>query len=512
MNDKRNLTLVGIVIIALFLSTCNTTPTTTPISTTAIASAPPQVSTQVPTPTSELPIILGAMIPVTKGEGIPEAAIYDPSSAELHHIVLLESSGAPHTWNSNIPPDWLPVSINETELVALIGLEEEVALDTQRYTISGSEALSITRYRSEIQVEVREARTGLALWNGTLRGSEPGPFPETAPAGQTRIDGGHASFGDLKEWLSCKVLTQVCEMYTLEGPDGGVNFVAFLPDGQSMVSGPHRGTLRLWRVSDGSQLRTPDLKNISSLEEVAFSPERQILATVSWDDNKTVRLWQISDGEPVGILQGHTEQVESIAFSPDGKWLASESSGGRIIIWDVANMREVQTLMGLWYTEIVGSLAFSPDGNLLASGTGEYSTVIIWDVASWSILRTLEGHLGDMRVVFSPDSVLLATGADFDNTVILWRASDGEMVHTLQGHTGFVSSIAFSPDGQWLASASSDGTVKIWDVASGQEVHTLSHADNVTSVVFSPDGQILALGSYDGTIQLWRICRMLKCP
>jgi hypothetical protein len=148
-------------------------------------------------------------------------------------------------------------------------------------------------------------------------------------------------------------------------------------------------------------------------------------------------------------------------------------------------------------------VAFSPDGRLLASGSLD-ATIKLWEVASGREVRTLSGHTGGVTsVAFSPDGRLLASGS-LDATIKLWEVASGREVRTLSGHTGGVTSVAFSPDGRLLASGSGDRTIKLWEVTSGSLVRTLTgHTDWVYSVAFSPDGRLLASGSGDTTITLW---------
>jgi predicted NACHT family NTPase len=233
---------------------------------------------------------------------------------------------------------------------------------------------------------------------------------------------------------------------------------------------------------------------------VAFSPDGRLLASGSFD--KTIELWEVATGSEVDTL-GPTGYVVSVAFSPDGRLLASGSSDKTIRLWEVATGSEVRTLTG--HTDWVYSVAFSPDGRLLASGSGD-RTIKLWEVTSGSLVRTLTGHTGGVTsVAFSPDGRLLASGSG-DRTIKLWEVTSGSLVRTLTGHTGGVTSVAFSPDGRLLASGSLDATIKLWEVASGREVRTLSgHTGGVTSVAFSPDGRLLASGSGDRTIKLWEV-------
>ncbi|MCS6936254.1 MAG: WD40 repeat domain-containing protein [Candidatus Bipolaricaulota bacterium] len=216
----------------------------------------------------------------------------------------------------------------------------------------------------------------------------------------------------------------------------------------------------------------------------------------------------------VCTLSGHTSVVTSVAFSPDGKLLASGAQDNTVKLWEVASGQEVRTLSG--HTSYVRSVAFSPDGRLLASGALD-QTIKLWEVASGSLVRTLSGPTNIVfSVAFSPDGQLLASdscgrtdrsGRCIQGEIKLWEVSSGREVRTLSGHTRGVWSVAFSPNGQLLASGANDRNIKLWEVTSGQEVRSLAgHRINlIVSVIFSPDGRLLASGSADQTIKLWYV-------
>ncbi|WP_217357020.1 pentapeptide repeat-containing protein [Dolichospermum sp. UHCC 0299] len=195
--------------------------------------------------------------------------------------------------------------------------------------------------------------------------------------------------------------------------------------------------------------------------------------------------------------------VYSVAFSPDGKYLATGDSDGRVQIWNAVTGRELLTLVG--HSHFVVSLAWSGDGLTLASGSYD-TTVKLWDVQSGDCVRTLEGHSSVVNsVAWSGDSLTLASGS-YDNTVKLWNVQSGECVRTLEGHSSVVNSVAWSGDSLTLASGSHDNTVKLWDVQSGDCVQTLEgHSDSVRSVAWSGDGLTLASGSNDNTVKLWDV-------
>ncbi len=233
---------------------------------------------------------------------------------------------------------------------------------------------------------------------------------------------------------------------------------------------------------------------------IAFSPDGRTLASGSWD--RRIKLWDAATGREIRTFTGHTGWVRSVAFSPDGRTLASGSWDRTVKLWDVVTGRELRTLR---HTNTVWSVAFSPDERTLASG-GD-AMITLWDVATGQELRTLTGHTNTVwSVAFSPDGTTLASGSG-DRTIKLWDVATGREVRTLTTHTWQDSSVAFSPDGRTLASGWGRD-IKLWDVATGRELRTLTgHTATVNRVAFSPDGWTLASGSGypDNTIKLWDV-------
>ncbi len=234
------------------------------------------------------------------------------------------------------------------------------------------------------------------------------------------------------------------------------------------------------------------------VNSVAFNPDGSLLASGSWG---SIKLWQSFDGTLVKSLNRQSlGSINSIKFNTDGSFLGSGGWDNNVSLWNVSDGTLLRTQTG--HSDEVNSVAFSPDGTLLASASDDNS-VKLWRVYDGTLLQTLRGHTGWVNsVAFNSDGTLLASGSD-DWTVVLWRVSDGTSVRTLT-RAGFVKSVAFSPNGLVLAGGG-DG-IKLWQISDGALIKTLTGDRNgVTSVAFSPDGSQLASGSNDHDIKLWRV-------
>ena len=297
---------------------------------------------------------------------------------------------------------------------------------------------------------------------------------------------------------------------TLAGHIGGVESIAFSPDGKTLASGGDYNdrTVQLWDVETG-KLKTSLIGHTDDISSIAFSPDGQILATGGGRVDATVRLWHVASlfpgtggdpGEPKAILTGHTHGVNSVAFSPDGKVLASGSSD-TICLWDTTSGTYITTL-----ANGAGSVVFSSDGYQLASSSG--SGIILWDTVSLRQRLTITGHLSPVSTIaFSPDSRTLASGS-WDRKVRLWDTATGNNKTTLIGHISDIAAVSFSPDGKTLASGGSwyDPTIRLWDTASGTHKGTLiGHRRRIGSITFSSDSKTLVSAGDDHKICLWDV-------
>jgi WD40 repeat protein/serine/threonine protein kinase len=316
--------------------------------------------------------------------------------------------------------------------------------------------------------------------------------------------------------------------FILEGHTDRVVSVAFSPDGHRLASTSDDKTVKIWDLTASSEpgadahgarvlaaLRTLE-GHTDRVLGVAFSPvPRRLLATASND--RTVKLWNADTGEWLFDLPGqfNPNLHVHLAFSPDGSRLASGSEGNVVLVWDVKTSRPVFTLSG--HAGPIFNVTFSPDGRHLVSA-GLDGAVKVWDLPSGkpevsasgsrelTPRYTLTEHsYGVWCLAFSPDGQRLAVGGErSDDSVRVYEAATGELLlPPLQGHFRVVS-VAFNADGRRLASAGLDKTVRLWDTKTGREILTLGgHTDLVGRVLFSPDGQRLASASADGTVRVW---------
>jgi WD40 repeat protein len=294
---------------------------------------------------------------------------------------------------------------------------------------------------------------------------------------------------------------------TLVGHHDPIWSVAFSPDGKVLASGSDDGTAALWNTAIGQRIGEPLLAR-GKVQSVAFSGDGGMLATGSRGE---ITLWDPTSQQPQAELRlGDAVVATAVAFSPDGRTLASGDSDGSISFWDVTTRQRLAAPQR-GHAALVTRIAFSPDGRTLASG-GRDGKLLLWDVAGRRSLGELPfqqaGAIGS--VAFDPKKGTLASGHQ-DGTIMLWDVRNRQRLGTpLAAHAGPVYAVAFSHDGHMLASGGGDGMAALWQPDTQHFWRRLDeplrgHINSVLSVAFSPDGQRLATGSSDTTAKLWDI-------
>jgi WD40 repeat protein len=299
--------------------------------------------------------------------------------------------------------------------------------------------------------------------------------------------------------------------------------LAFSPDGKTLASAGG-WTIQLWDLATHAERAR--LKGHTTLvKAVAFSPDGKTLASASSRGNSKsveadeapLRLWDVETGQERLALKGHRHGVTCVAFSPDGKLLASGAEDKRVKLWDVATGMETATFDE--HIDEVNAVAFSPDGTRLASGCGKYyasGKLLLRDVATGKVQITPSNGVDRVKAVaFSPDGTTLASAIGGflkkGGTVQLWEVATGNKLAALAGTMGHhVTCLAISPDGKILAAGNTDNTITLWDMATGQERSRLTgHLSTPIALAFSPDGKTLASSAdsfdRDKAIRLWDV-------
>ena len=343
---------------------------------------------------------------------------------------------------------------------------------------------------------------GVIPSGGFTRLSDPAAHPIVVRAVDRDGDVGSV-YGELVQASSYHIATHETEEVTS---------TALSPDGSTLALGRQDSRVELRDLATGSSSGFLGNGHSGGVYTVAFSPDGSILA--SGADDAAIRLWDVATGSLVAALDGHPYGIATLLFSPDGKSLASsEWWDDTIKLWDVATSTNTDTLEGS------GLLAFSRDGRTLASGSLEMG-IKLWEVATGTERLAVPMHDPWITALtISPDGSKLAVGSP-DGGIKLWDTASGQHLNTLD--SGVVA-LAWSADGRTLVSGSSSGEVELWDMAGGTKLAALGgHTERVHFVAFRPDGSSLVSasnsymssfagssrflrGASDETIKLWNV-------
>jgi WD40 repeat protein len=286
------------------------------------------------------------------------------------------------------------------------------------------------------------------------------------------------------------------------GPLAPVAAVTFSPDGKLLAAGAY-GRVTVWDAATLRPVKT--LTNVlGAVNDLRFSPDGTRIAVSGGQPSAKgdLRLYSVADWKLLAVLGGHEDVVNSVAWSPDGKRLASASFDKTVRVWDAATFKPVTTFAD--HSDFVYAVAFGPDGTWVASASKDRS-VKVFDLATGKSRRTFSGAEQEvMAVAISPDGQSVVSSGG-EPALVWWNAKTGEKVRSQGGHGGGVQELCFSRDGKVVASAGGDGTLRTWDAATGKPARSMPVGSLVYACGLSPDAKVAASGSFDGLVRLWDV-------
>ena len=282
--------------------------------------------------------------------------------------------------------------------------------------------------------------------------------------------------------------------------------VDITPNGEKIVSASHpNNTCIMWDADTGKLVKT-FFGHSDAVNSIVITPDGK--RAVSASNDKTCILWDTETGKALKTLSGHTAIVNYISVTPNGKTAVSASDDNSCIVWNLETGNPLKILSG--HTESVRSVAITPDAKIAVSASND-NTCIVWNIQTGKALKILTGHTKWVySVSITPDGKR-AVSASWDNTCILWDIQEGKALKTLRGHKGPVKSAAITPDGKRVISASLDGTGIDWEVESGKVLkRLLGHSGFVECVAVTPDARRAVSASGNNTFIVWDLERAIE--
>jgi dipeptidyl aminopeptidase/acylaminoacyl peptidase len=284
------------------------------------------------------------------------------------------------------------------------------------------------------------------------------------------------------------------------GPLSPVAAVAYSPDGALLAAGSY-GRVSLWDTREARPLRAIT-HVLGAVNDLKFSPDGTILAVAGGQPSARgdLRLFDAKTGQLLANLGGHADVVACVAFSPDGKTLASASFDKTVRLWDVPTHQLKRSLTG--HSDFVYSVAFGPKGDWLVSASKD-RTVRLTHAATGASKLTFSGMDNDvLAVAVNPDGTQVVSSG-YEPGLFWWNPQTGERTRKLNGHDVAVHELAFDKAGKLLASAGGDRTVRLWNGSSGEPLRTLPASSMVYAVALRPDGAQVAAGCFDGLVRIF---------
>ncbi|MGE3822219.1 MAG: hypothetical protein AB7I30_22625, partial [Isosphaeraceae bacterium] len=415
--------------------------------------------------------------------GVPATAGFLPGEGPLR-LFLAENAPSPGRSGLRL---WNPETRGlQTRTTDLAGVRNVVASpDGQRLAVIGAGTKPVLAL-----IDVQKSR---ALWRTRL--DRVGQAPVFSPDGRrlALTDGRGRTF--LVDSATGRITR------TLDTPSLGSAFLAFTPDGQTLVEGDPDGIVALTRVDAGERTRVRVPPRLDFWAVCALSPDGQTLAT-GGRAGLPVTLWRLDPWEERATMPGPPVDARSLAFTPDGRTLILGCGDHRVRLWHLDPPRHPSPA---GHPKEVWAIGFTPDGQTLISAGDDWVTRL-WDVATGEPRGVLREHSNLVTsLAIDPSGQTLVTGS-FDRTAIVYDLATLQPRHVLKGHTNHVRAVAISPDGQTVATAGSDRQIRLWNARTGQPIDTFpAHDGRIRGLAFSHDGRTLVSAANDKFLKVWNL-------